>query len=293
MWGASFVVTGAALEFFQPFTLGFGRWFISALFLVIILHSLGGRLPATRQAWVEIFFMSLLNMSGFLLTAWGQLTIPSGLTTILAATIPFFTILIAHFATDDEKINWVRLLGIGMGLIGVIILIGLNALNDLGNQLLAQLSILAGAACYATGGVYARGVLARQAGDASSGWVPRIRIIAVSQICSTLMALPLALIIDRPFATPIPLFAFGYILALGIGTTTFAILIYYYLVQTLGASTASMTMYITPVSGVILGVLYLGEIVTPSMPIAALFILGGVYIVNQKKSRPLLNLQKG
>lgn len=180
-----------------------------------------------------------------------------------------------------------------MGLVGVIILIGLNALNDLGNQLLPQLAILAGASCYAAGGVYATGVLARQAGDSSSGWVPRIRIITVSQLCSALIVLPLALLIDQPFANPIPLVAFGYLLALGIGTTTFAILIYYYLVQTLGASTASMTMYVTPISGVVLGVLYLGEIITPSMPIAALFILGGVYVVNRNKNKPTVNLQKG
>ena len=286
VWGASFVVTNAALDYFQPFTLGLGRWSISAIFLAILLYYLGGRLPETRAEWVDIIKLAVLNMSGFLLTAWGQLTISSGLTTILAATIPFFTLVVAHFATDDDKINLFRTVGIGLGLIGVVILIGVNALNDLGDQLLAQLAILLAAALYGMGGVYARGVLDRQAQGSTSSWIPRIRVITVSQICSVLIVLPLTLLIDRPWERTVPFFAYGYLLALGIGVTTFAILIFYYLVQTVGSSTASMTMYITPVSGVVLGVLLLGEVITPSMPIAALFILGGVFIVTRPR-RPL------
>ena len=285
VWGASFIATRLVLPFLNPFSIAFIRSAISSVFLLALLTWLGARVHSDWREWRSIAFLSACNITAFTLTAFGQQFISGGLTTILAATIPFFTIIVAHFFTNDDKINLIKVLGIVLGLIGVIILVGAEALTEVGDGLLGQLSILVASSLYGITGVYARPVLARQPKEASP-WIPRIRVLAMQFVMSAILMLPFMLIFDKPWQQDVPLRIFGYLVFLGIGVTTGATMVYYYLIQTHGSTIASMTMYIIPISGVTLGVLLLNEVVTWSMPVAALFILGGVFVINRPKSAP-------
>ena len=280
VWGASFIVTRLILPHMPPLTIGFARTLISAIFLLTILSVMGGRVHRDWREWRAIAVLSVCNTTAFVASAWGQLFITGGLATILAATIPFFTLIVAHFATDDDKINRWRSLGIAMGLIGVIILVGVGALAELGASLKGQFALLFSSLCYGFGGVLTRFLLARQPVEESSS-IPRLRVMAMQFTTGMVLLTPFMLVIDRPWTLDIPVEVFGYLLFLGIGVTTFATMIFYYLTQTLGATTTSRTMYIIPISGVALGVWILGEEVTWTMPIALRFIFGGVWMISR------------
>ena len=287
VWGGSFILTRLILPFLPPFSLTLGRSLIAGTFLLLVLTALGGRVHRDWREWLPIIGLTLCNTSAFLLTAWGQLYIPGGLTTILAATIPFFTIIVAHFVTEDDRINAHRAVGILMGLFGVVLLVGFGALSNMNRGLAGQLAILAASFLYGIAGIYTRPVLARQPTKNGSPWIPRVRVMAMQRIVSFVILLPIALLTDRTWTLEVPAFVFGYLAMMGIGVTVFATMIYYYLIENLGSTLASMTMYIIPVSGVALGVLVLGEVVTPTMPIAAALILGGVFVANRPKREPM------
>ena len=280
VWGASFIVTRLILPYLPPFTIAVVRSAISAVFLFVTLTYLGGKLPRERREWGHVLILSLANMSAFVLTAWGQLYISGGLTTILAATIPFFTIIVAHATTDDDKINLAKSIGIVMGLIGVVILVGVEALQGISQGLIGQLAVLVASFLYGVGGVYARPVMARQP-KSDSAWIPRLRVLTMQFIMSSLYVLPFSLLLDQPWTLTVPPEVFGYLLFLGIGVTSLATFVYYYLIQAMGATISSMTMYMIPISGVILGVLILGEQISWTMPIALVLILGGVFVINR------------
>ena len=279
VWGASFIVTRLILPHMPPFTIGFSRTLISTVFLWGILTYLGGRVHRDWREWRLIAILSACNTTAFVLTAWAQIYITGGLATILGATVPFFTIIAAHYLTADDKVNGVRLFGIGLGLVGVVILVGRGALVEIGDALWGQLAMILSSSLYGLGGVLTRLVLVRQPAEESS-WIPRIRVMVMQFTVGMSLLFPFMMVVDRPWMLDVPLAVFGYLLFLGIGVTTFATMTFYYLTQTLGASATSMTMYMIPISGVLLGVLVLGESVTWAMPVALLFIFSGVWVVN-------------
>ena len=114
-------------------------------------------LPLTRAAWQRFAIMAALNNAiPFALIAYGETAIASGLASILNAATPLFTVLIAHVLTDDEKLTPLRVLGIGLGFLGVVVLVGPDLLGGLAANLLAETACLLAAIAYAFAGVYGR-----------------------------------------------------------------------------------------------------------------------------------------
>ncbi len=282
VWGASFIATNVILDYVPPFGIAMIRTAISAGFLLIVLRLLGAWPHRDWREWLWILQLSALNLTAFVLTAWAQQFISGGLATILSATISLFTVIVAHFFTDDDRINQAKLTGIILGLIGVIILVGFGVLSELGQSVIGQLGVLLAALFYGMSGVFARPVLMRQPQEDST-WVRRIRVLCMQFIMSFCLITPITFIWANPAEYEIPLHIWGYLAFLGIGVTTAATLVYYLLIETVGATRTSMTMYMIPITGVLLGVLLLGEVVTWTMPVALVFILGGVYVVNRDR----------
>ncbi|MCZ6863596.1 MAG: DMT family transporter, partial [Alphaproteobacteria bacterium] len=129
LWGGAFFFTEVALDGFEPLTLVFGRVSLAAIVLLAYLYATGTRMPIERGVWVGFFVMGgLNNLIPFSLIVWGQTQIDSGLASILNATTPLFTVILAHFLTADEKLTRGRIFGIGLGFLGVATLIGPEAL---------------------------------------------------------------------------------------------------------------------------------------------------------------------
>ena len=128
LWGGSFFFSKIAVGELPPLTVVLCRVVLAALALNLVVLLSGRRMPADPRLWGAFFVMGLLNnVIPFSLIFWGQTQIASGLAAILNATTPLFTVLVAHVATNDEKLSASRLLGVLAGVAGVAVMIGPGA----------------------------------------------------------------------------------------------------------------------------------------------------------------------
>ncbi|HWA49745.1 MAG TPA: DMT family transporter [Dongiaceae bacterium] len=267
LWGGSFFFVGVAVAELPPFTIVLLRVTIAALALHLALRMLGVAMPWDRNAWLAFFGMGLLNNAiPFSLIVWGQTQIASGLASILNATTPLFTVLVAHVVTADERLSRARLVGVLLGIAGVVVMIGPAAVAELGRDVLAQLAILAAALSYACAGVFGRrfkrmGVapLATAAGQVSA---------------SSLLILPLALMVDRPWTMPVPgVAALAAILGLALLSTALAYYLFFRILAAAGAVNLLLVTFLIPISAILLGCLVLGEMLTVAQ-VAGMALIG-------------------
>jgi drug/metabolite transporter (DMT)-like permease len=251
LWGGSFFFTKIAVSELAPLTLALGRVAIAAATLALVARMTGVALPATISAWLPFVPMGLLNnVLPFSLIFWSQTQIPSGLAAILNATTPLFTVLVAHAATADEKLNAGRVAGLLFGLAGVVVMIGPDALHALGRNVVAQLACLAAAVSYAFAGVYGR----RFRGE------PSLRVATGQLAASTVLLTPIVLLIDRPWTAPTPsITTLGALLSLALLSTALAYVIFFRILARAGATAISLVTFLIPISAILLGTLILGE----------------------------------
>ena len=257
LWGGSFFFNGVAVSELPSFTLVWLRVASAAATLLIVLNVLGQRMPMQGRVWLAFFGMGLLNnVLPFVLIVWGQHRIASGLASILNATTPMFTVLVAHLLTPDEKLTALKGAGVLVGFAGVAAMIGPEALNGLGGGALAELACLAAALSYAFAAIFGRrfrrmGVapLATAAGQVSA---------------STVLLLPVMLLIDRPWTLAAPHAAtWAAVLGLGLLSTALAYVLYFRILATAGATNVLLVTLLVPVSAILLGALVLGERLLP------------------------------
>lgn len=253
LWGGSFFFTGVALQALPPLTLVVLRVGLAALILNLVLPLTGSRLPRGPEIWRAFAGMGLLNnVVPFCLIVWGQTQIASGLAAILNATTPLFTVAVAHLATSDERMTGRRLAGVLVGLAGVAVVIGPAALTGLAANVLAQVAVLAAAFSYALAGVFGRRF--KRMG------VPPIATAAGQVTASTLLLLPVAILMDRPWTLAVPgLSVWGAVLGIAALSTALAYVLYFRILATAGATNLLLVTFLIPVSAILLGALVLGE----------------------------------
>jgi drug/metabolite transporter (DMT)-like permease len=251
LWGGSFFFAKIAVAELPPLTVALGRVAIAAATLALVARATGIVLPTTAAEWMRFVPMGLLNnVLPFGLIFWGQTQIPSGLAAILNATTPLFTVLVAHAATTDEKLNIGRAAGLVFGLAGVVAMIGPDALQALGRNVLAQLACLAAALSYAFAGVYGR----RFRGE------PVLRVAAGQLTASTFLLMPVVALLDRPWTLPAPsATTLGALVSLAMASTALAYVIFFRVLARAGATGISLVTFLIPLSAVLLGTLILGE----------------------------------
>jgi drug/metabolite transporter (DMT)-like permease len=253
IWGGSFFFIGVAVKGLPPFTIVALRVGIAATVLNLIVLAAGLRMPSRRQAWTAFFGMGFLNnLLPFCLIVWGQTRIASGLASILNATTPLFAVIAAHLLTAEEKMTVNRLIGVLIGLSGVVLVIGPDALKGLGANVVAQLAVLGAAICYSIAGVFGRRF--RRMGISPL-------ITATGQVsAATVMLLPLAILADRPWQLPVPApEIWGAILGLALISTALAYIIFFRVLGSAGATNILLVTFLIPVSAILLGAAFLGE----------------------------------
>ena len=257
VWGGSFFFNGIALREFPTLSIVTARVGIAALALLFLMKMLGQGIQLNRQILKAFFGMSFLNnVVPFSLIVWGQQHIASGVASILNATTPLFTMLVAHWFTTDEKINPRRLLGVLTGMGGVGLMMGLDSMESSGFHLLGQSAILLAAFSYGLAGVY--GKRFAQLG------IPPLAT-ATGQLCaSSMILIPLTLWIDQPWTMAIPsIEGMGSLLGIALLSTALAYVIYFRLLKTAGATNLLLVTLLIPVSAIILGVFLLDESLEP------------------------------
>lgn len=277
MWGMTFPITKIVLRGFEPLTITAVRGLLVCVPLIWYWRRRGGRLAWTWTAWRPFVILGVLNNGiPFLLVSWGQQYIPAGLATILVSLMPLFTAIIAHFAIDDDRLTRRRVGGIVVALLGVLVLVGPSALAGITINLWAQIVVIIASVSYAAGSVYARLHLRR---SAASGLDTSIQIVGLQYLVSSGALLPVALLVDQPWATPFRLDA-SIALGLLVVSTILSVVLYYVLIDRLGVGTASSTVYLIPPNGVIWSAVILGEPIEPQTVTALALILTGVALVN-------------
>jgi drug/metabolite transporter (DMT)-like permease len=253
LWGGSFFFNSVAGRALPPFTLVSLRVGLGALILLSLLRLTKQALPGHWRVWRVLFGMGLINnVIPFSLIVWGQQQVPSGLAAVLNATTPFWTALVVHFLTRDEKLTATKLAGIAIGVLGVAVLIGPSVFLDLGSHGLGEFAILLATLSYGFSGALGR-------------HLPRLGVAPMTaatgqMIAATTMMLPLALVFDRPWTLPVPGWpVWGAILGLAALSTALGYWIFFRLLARAGATNTSLVTLLVPVSAILLGTLVLGE----------------------------------
>ena len=253
VWGGSFFFVGVAIKQLPPLTIVALRVALAALILWLCAPAMGVRMPSGRTVLVAFLVMGLVNnVIPFSLIAFGQTQLASGLASILNATTPLFTVIAGHFLTQDERLTPLRLAGALCGLIGVAGMIGPQLVAGLGGGLMAELAILGAAVSYAFASVFGR----------------RFRRLGINPIAtatgqvtaSSLMLIPLALLVDRPWTLPMPsVETLAAIAGLAALSTAFAYILYFRILAGAGATNVVLVTLLAPVSSIALGALVLHE----------------------------------
>lgn len=283
LWGGSFFFVEVAVERVPPATVVTGRVGLAAVALWAWVAARRLPIPRDGRTWVAFAVMGALNnVVPFGLIAWGQTVIDSGLASILNATTPLFTVVIAHLATADERMTANRLAGVVVGLAGVVVLVGPAALVGLGGQALGQAAVLAAAVSYACAGVYGRRL---------SGLSPAVAAAGMLS-ASTVMAIPVAVVLDRPWTLAYDLLTVSSVAALALASTAVAYLIYFLLLARAGATNLLLVTFLIPVTALVLGILVLGERPGLSAFAGMALIFAGLAAVDGRVLAPLARLRR-
>ncbi len=257
LWGGSFLFGKIALAELPPFSVVLVRVALAALALGLAVVVTRQTVPRARAVWLAFFAMGLINnLIPFSLIMWGQVRIGSGLASILNATTPLWTVVVAHWLTADEKMDARKLAGVLIGVAGVAVMIGPTALAGLGGDVAAQLAVIGATLSYAFAGLYGRRF-------ARMGVAPMV--VAGGQVgATTVMLLPVALLIDMPWTLPMPgMRTWAALAGLALLSTALGYVLYFRILAKAGATNVLLVTFLIPISGVLMGVLVLDEALEP------------------------------
>ena len=257
LWGGSFFFIGIAIHSVAPMTLVLLRVSLASAFLWI--WRLIRRQPLGLSAAIApaLLVLALLNnVLPFILFAWAQRTIPSGLASILNATTPIWGVIVAHGFTHDERMTLPKLAGVVLGFVGVAVMIGADLLGQIGTHALAQLACLVATLCYALAGVWGRRF--RGLG------VSPVGVATGSLTAAALVLVPLVLLFEPPWHAggPTPQ-AWAAIIGLAFFCTALAYILYFRLLASAGATNSLLVTFLIPVTAILLGTFGLGEQLAP------------------------------
>ena len=253
VWGGSFLFNAILVAELPVITIVAIRVTVAALALWGFVRVTGRKIPTSPQVWGALLILGVLNNAiPFSLIVQGQTQITSGLASILNATTPLFTILVAGFFLTDERFSVLRVLGVVVGFSGVILMVGPEALSGLGDDFWAQLCALGAALSYGFASVFGRRFRELRVDPV---------MVATGQVTmSSLVLWPIALWIDGPQdIMGLSFNAAASMFGLAVLCTSFAYILYFRILERAGATNISLVTFLVPISALILGVLVLGE----------------------------------
>jgi len=276
IWSSSFMWIKIAIQEVGPVTLVAFRVLFGLLFGVIVIYIQRIPWPRTFKAWTPLLVLGLSNVAvPFFLISWGEKSIDSAVAAILDATVPLFTILIAHFLLQDDKMTVPKVLGLLIGFAGVIVLMS----KDIGastGSLLGQVAVIVASMFYAGSSVYVRKTTVETPGIMRSAG-PLVSASATMWLGAAL------------FESPIKLPQLGLtwvaLLFLGIFGSGLAFVLAYYLIHEIGPTRTTMVTYLFPLGGVILGATFLSEQLTWQLITGAVLIVSSLVVANWEPKR--------
>jgi len=271
LWGGSYPLIKISLESITPITLMAIRVTVAAAILAAIVRQRGYQFPRGKNTWRALLLQAFLNSIGaWTVLAWGQQFVDSGLAGVLNSTSPIFVFFITLLWTRHEDVGFAKFIGAMLGLLGVLLILGIDVLSGLGQQVVAQLAILAGALLYAFAAIYGKRFSDQPAITTATG----------TMIWATVFLCPLAIIVEEPWSLDVSLQSAIAAAALALFSTAGALLIYFRLVTTIGSMGVASQSYLRSAIAVAIGVLVLDESLTASLAIGVTVIIVGMVMIN-------------
>jgi drug/metabolite transporter (DMT)-like permease len=235
------------------------------------------RLPNDTATWRRFLFQACLNsVIPWTLIAWAERSVDAGLATILNSTSPIFTFFLTLAIAHQDGPSLRKLFGVAAGLIGICLIVGVQAPNGIGEQLAAQIAIVAATACYAGGAVFSRGFKGLDPMAPAAG----------SLLCGAVMLLPISVVVERPWTLMPSGTSLLALLGLAVFSTAIAFVVYFRLIQTLGSVGTTAQAYLRVPIGVTLGVLLLGESLSQTVWIGLGCVVAGVAAMTMPARKP-------
>ena len=254
LWGGSFFFIGVAVTELPPLTIVTLRVGLAAIILWIFFLVSGQEIPKSLKLWRTFFVLGLLgNAIPFSLIVWGQTHITSGLASIINATTPLFTILIAGTLLSDERITGGKIIGVALGILGVaVLIIGPSRMIEITSDTTAQLAVVGAAISYGFATVYGRRFKAM-------GISPLTTVIG-QVTTATVILLPLALIVERPDQLSNPsIQVWLAVFSLAAFSTVLAYILFFRILSSAGATNVVLVTFLVPITASLLGWLVLDE----------------------------------
>jgi drug/metabolite transporter (DMT)-like permease len=267
LWGGSYTFIKLGVATIPPVTLIAARTLIAGVLLLVVMHARGLRLPRDAATWRRFLFQACLNsVVPWTLIAWGERSLDAGLATILNSTSPIFTFFLSLAIAGHEAPTLRKLFGVAAGMAGICLIVGVQAFGGLGEQLAAQIATVVATICYAGGAIFSRGFKGLDPMAPAAG----------SLLCGAAILVPVSLVVDRPWTLAPSMSSVLALLALAVFSTAMAFVLYFRLIQTLGSVGTTSQAYLRVPIGVALGVIFLGETLSPTVWIGLGCVVFGV-----------------
>jgi drug/metabolite transporter (DMT)-like permease len=257
MWSVSYLFNKIGLTELPVLSVVAGRVGLAAVALVPMVYLSGQRLPGGWRAWLVFLVMATLNnVAPFTLIVAGQQWVDSGLTAIVIGTTPLFSVVLAHFLTNEERMTPARVLGVLVGIAGLVVLVGPAALSGLGDELFGQALIVAASL---------------------SGQI----------LCASAILVTAAAVVDAPWRFAPSLAVWAAVLGSALICTVLAYMVYFRLLASAGATNLLLVTLLIPVGAVIAGALVVDEPLTVPMLVGMVLIAAGLAIIDGRVLRLL------
>ena len=267
LWGASYSFIKLGVATIPPITLVALRTLIAGLLLLLVMRWRGVSMPRDAASWRRFAFQAGLNsVIPWTPIAWGERTVDAGLATILNSAAPIFTFLFTALVTRHEASPPRKLFGVIAGMAGICLIVGVKAFDHVGQELLAEVAIVAATLCYAGGAIFSRGFAGLDPMAPAAG----------SLLCGTAVLIPLSLLVEQPWTSTPSASSVWAVLGLAVFSTAAAFVIYFRLIQTLGSVGTTAQAYLRVPIGVALSVTLLGEHLSPTAWIGLACVVAGV-----------------
>lgn len=275
IWGSSFLWIKIAVEEVGPFTLVAFRLFFGVVGLLIAAFYTRPDWPKQPRMWLILTVIGITNNAlPYVLISWGEQYIDSAVAAILNSTTPLFAMVFAHFFLHDDRMTWARLVGILVGFIGILILVSRDLTGVVQLNLFGQVAVLLASISYAGTSVFAR---------RTTQGVSQVALALMPLMGADLILWTITPIVEAPFRLPALPLTWLAMLWLGFLGTCVAFLLYYYLLHSVGPTRTTLVTYVFPLVGVVLGVVFLRELLDWQLLVGGGLVVGSILVVNSRR----------
>jgi len=280
IWSSAFFNIKIATYSYGPVTIAFLRIIFGAIPVIGLCLFKKIKIEAFSKDWYWFALIGMVNLViPFFLIAYGVQKVQSNLAAILMASTPLSATVLAHFFTSNEKINFTKIFGVLLGFSGIVFLFSDNILiNE--NNFSAALIIFFASTFYVIGGLLTLKISNKK----------NENVTASILIWATLFLIPITAYTEQPWNLNPSLESTISVIYLGIVATGFAWLLRFKILINNGLVFQAQVAYLIPIFGIILGYIFLNELITPKVLISVVAVIIGIYLVKKSNSKKIISV---